>query len=86
MQAKYTVALALGAGFALGAGAIHGLHAAAAPPAYVISEIEVQDEGGYKNDFLPGAQKALLDRGRHHVRVLLVEFLHWIGAHRISLT
>jgi hypothetical protein len=63
MQAKYTVALALAAGFALGAGAIHGLHAAAAPPAYVIGEIAVKDEAGYKNDFLPAAQKAIDDNG-----------------------
>jgi hypothetical protein len=63
MQAKYTVALALAAGFAVGAGAIHGLHAAAAPPAYVIGEIAVKDEAGYKNDFLPAAQKAIDDNG-----------------------
>jgi len=63
----YTVALALAAGFALGAGAIHGLRAAAAPPAYVISEIAVQDEGGYKNDFLPAAQKALDDNGGKYI-------------------
>jgi hypothetical protein len=54
MQAKYKIALALAAGFALGAGAIHGLHAAASPPAYVINEIAVKDEDGYKKDFLPG--------------------------------
>jgi uncharacterized protein (DUF1330 family) len=58
------LALALAAGFALGAGAIHGLHAAAAaPPAYVIGEIAVKDEAGYKNDFLPAAQKAIDDNG-----------------------
>ena len=44
MQAKYKVSLALAAGFSLGAGAIHGLHAAASPPAYVINEITVKDE------------------------------------------
>ena len=63
MQAKYKVALALGVGFALGAGAIHGLHAAASPPAYVIGEIAVKDEAGYKNDFLAAAQKAIDDNG-----------------------
>jgi uncharacterized protein (DUF1330 family) len=67
MRVKYAVALALAAGFALGAGAIHGLHAAAAPPAYVISEIAVQDEVGYKNDFLPAAQKALDDNGGKYI-------------------
>ena len=67
MQAKYTAALAMAAGFALGAGAIHGLHAASAPPAYVISEIEAKDEGGYKNDFLPAAQKAIDDNGGKYI-------------------
>src|SRR5262245_60446794 len=64
MQAKYKIALALAAGFALGAGAIHGLHAAASQPAYVINEIAVKDEDGYKKDFLPGAQKAI-DEGKY---------------------
>ena len=32
------------AGFGLGAGAVHELHAEATPPAYVISEIDVVDE------------------------------------------
>jgi uncharacterized protein (DUF1330 family) len=67
MQAKYKVALALAAGFALGAGAIHGLHAAASPPAYVIGEIAVKDEDGYKKDFLPAAQKAIDDNGGKYI-------------------
>jgi len=67
MQAKYIAALAMAAGFALGAGAIHGLHAASAPLAYVIGEIEVKDEGGYKNDFLPAAQKAIEDNGGKYI-------------------
>ena len=33
----------------------------ASPPAYVINEITVNDEPGYKKDFLPGAQKAIDD-------------------------
>src|SRR6516225_9529839 len=67
MQAKYKVALSLAAGFSLGAGAIHGLHAAASPPAYVINEITVKDEDGYKKDFLPGAQKAIDDNGGKYI-------------------
>jgi hypothetical protein len=58
---KYKFALALATAFSLGAGLIHGLHAAASPPAYVINEITVNDEPGYKKDFLPGAQKAIDD-------------------------
>ena len=67
MQTKYKFALALAAGFFLGAGAIHGLHAAASPPAYVINEITVKDEDGYKKDFLPGAQKAIDDNGGKYI-------------------
>ena len=50
---KYKFALALATAFSLGAGLIDGLHAAASPPAYVINEITVNDEPGYKKDFLP---------------------------------
>jgi uncharacterized protein (DUF1330 family) len=67
MQAKYKVALALLAGFSLGAGASHGLRAAASPPAYVINEINVKDEDGYKNNFLPAAQKAIDDNGGKYI-------------------
>ena len=66
MQAKCKFALALAAGFSLGAGAIHGL-AAASPPAYVVNEITVTDEDGYKKDFLPGAQKAIDDNGGKYI-------------------
>ena len=67
MQAKYKVALALLSGISLGAGASHGLRAAASPPAYVINEINVKDEDGYKNNFLPAAQKAIDDNGGKYI-------------------
>ena len=67
MQAKYKFAFALATGFFLGAGAIHGLRAAASPPAYVVAEITVKDEDGYKNDFLPLAQKAIDDNGGKYI-------------------
>ena len=67
MQARYKIALALAAGFALGAGVIHGLHAAASPPAYVIGLINVKDEEGYKTKFLPEAQKMIADFGGKYV-------------------
>lgn len=53
MQTKYTVTLALVAGFALGAAAIQTLHAQAKPVAYVVAEVNVKDQDGYKNEFLP---------------------------------
>jgi uncharacterized protein (DUF1330 family) len=52
------------AGFGLGAGALHELHAQAAPPAYVVSEIDVVDEDGYSKQYLPLANKALADSGQ----------------------
>jgi hypothetical protein len=61
------IALALAAGFALGAGAIHGLHAAASPLAYVIAMINVKDDDGYKKDFLPVAQKIIAEFGGKYV-------------------
>ena len=67
MQANYKFAFGLATSFFLGAGAIHGLHAAASPPAYVINEITVKDEDGYKKDFLPGAQKAIDDNGGKYI-------------------
>jgi len=48
MKIHYTTALAMLAGFGLGAVAVHGLHAQARPPAYTIAEIEVTDPAGYQ--------------------------------------
>lgn len=52
------------AGFALGAGAVEGLHAQAAPPAYVISEIDVTNADAYAKEYVPLANKALADSGQ----------------------
>ena len=43
MKTHVKLGLAMLAGFGLGAGAVHELHAEATPPAYVISEIDVVD-------------------------------------------
>ena len=66
MQAKFIVAMAIGS-FALGAAAVQTLHAQAKPPAYVIGEITVKDEDGYKKDFLPVAQKNIADHGGKYI-------------------
>ena len=65
MQAKYAF-LVIGS-FALGAAAVQTLHAAGTPPAYVIGEITVKDQDGYKNDFLPVAQKDIAASGGKYV-------------------
>lgn len=66
MQAKFIFAMAIGS-FALGAAAVQTLHAAGTPPAYVIGEITVKDQDGYKNDFLPAAQKAIAEAGGKYI-------------------
>ncbi len=48
MRSHYTVALAMLAGFGLGAVAVQGLHAQARPPAYTIAEVEVTDPATYQ--------------------------------------
>ena len=53
MKAQYAIALALLAGFGLGAVADQGLRAEAKPPAYYISEIVVRDLDPYLKDYLP---------------------------------
>ena len=47
--------------------AVQGLHAQMKPPACVIGEITVKDENGYKNDFLPAAQKVIAVQGGKYV-------------------
>jgi uncharacterized protein (DUF1330 family) len=64
MKTHVKLGLAMLAGFGLGAGAVHELHAQATPPAYVIAEIDVVDENGYANEYLPLANKALAGSGQ----------------------
>jgi hypothetical protein len=47
MKTQHIVALAVTAGFGLGAIAVEGLHAQAAPPAYVVSELNVTNPDGF---------------------------------------
>ena len=64
MKTHVKLGLAMLAGFGLGAGAVHELHAQAAPPAYVISEVNVIDEDGYAHQYLPAANAALAASGQ----------------------
>ena len=45
MKSNHKVAIALVAGTVIGAAAIQGLHAQSTPKAYVVTEIEVMDQG-----------------------------------------
>ena len=48
MTSKLRIGLTLFTGIGIGAVAMHGLHAQAKPPAYLISDVAVTDENGYK--------------------------------------
>ena len=59
MKSRYTVALSVFVGAALGAAAVQGLHAQAKPPAFTVSEIDVTNQDGFVKEFAPLAVKAL---------------------------
>jgi hypothetical protein len=61
MKTRYTVALSMIAGAALGATAIHGLHAQAKPPVYVVAENEMSNPDAYGKEYAPKMQ-ALISR------------------------
>ena len=44
---KYAVGISLVVGAAIGAAAIHGLHAQASLPAYSVTEVDIKDQAGY---------------------------------------
>jgi uncharacterized protein (DUF1330 family) len=62
MKTHFTVALAMFAGFGLGAIAVQGLHAQARPPVYSVSEIDIRDQAAYST-YLPKAQAAIKAAG-----------------------
>ena len=62
MKTHYTVALAMFAGFGLGAVAVQGLHAQATPPVYSVAEIDVADQAAYST-YVPKAQAAIKAAG-----------------------
>ncbi len=61
--------VALLAGVAIGAFAVHGLHAQATPPAYVITEIDVADNkmDTFLKDYAPLIQPTFQPFGGHYI-------------------
>jgi uncharacterized protein (DUF1330 family) len=62
MKARYTVALAMFAGFGLGVVAVQGLHAQAKPPVYYVAEVDITDQAAYST-YVPKAQAAIKAAG-----------------------
>ena len=63
MRNRSAVALALLAGFGLGAVTIQGLRAQAKPPAYAVVEIDVTDQDGFLKEFQPKGNSAITAAG-----------------------
>ena len=61
------VALSVLTGMAIGAVAVQTLHAQAKPPVYMIALNEMSNPDGYKNDYLPPAQKSIKEHGGVYV-------------------
>ena len=59
MKTRYTVTLAMLAGFGLGAVAMQGLHAQAKPPIYYVAEIDVTNVDAYTKEYAPVAQATI---------------------------
>ena len=68
MKARYTVALSMIAGAALGGAAIQGLHAQAKLRAYSIGEVELI--GALPSDYLPAVRKAIENAHGRALRTL----------------
>ena len=63
MKTRSTTALALLAGFAIGAAAVQGLHAAGGAPAYLVTEVGISDLDAYQKEYVPLAQGSIKASG-----------------------
>jgi uncharacterized protein (DUF1330 family) len=67
MKTRFTIAVSMLAGAAIGGAAIQALHAQAKPPVYMIAINQVSDQEGYAKEYVPPAQKSVKDRGGEYV-------------------
>jgi uncharacterized protein (DUF1330 family) len=67
MKTRYTAALSVCVGIAVGAAAVQALHAQGKPSAYVIAEIDVTNLGPYDKEYVPPAAKAIADGGGKYI-------------------
>src|SRR6266550_1096892 len=63
MKTRYTVALSMLAGAALGSAVLQGLHAQAKSPVYTVSEIQITNLDAYLKEFAPVAQASIKAAG-----------------------
>ncbi len=69
MKTKYTVALSMLAGIAVGAIAIQRLHAQTKPPVYLVNEILVTNRDAYEKEFAPKARASIKAAGGRQIAI-----------------
>jgi uncharacterized protein (DUF1330 family) len=69
VKTKYTVALSMLAGVAVGAVAIQGLHAQGKPAVYLVTEIDVTNPEAYGKEFAPKAQASIKAAGGRQIAI-----------------
>jgi uncharacterized protein (DUF1330 family) len=79
MRTRYTVALSLLAGAAIGGSSVQGLHAQAKLKAYSIGEIIPIASATVSPDYLAAARKALADAGGRSMGTLKGRIFHAEG-------
>ena len=67
MKTRYTVALSILAGVAVGALAIQGLYAQAKPPVYFVVENEISDVQGYLKEYAARARDMIKANGGRYL-------------------
>ena len=63
MNSRVSIALALAAGFGIGAATIEGLHAQSKPPVFTVGEIDVSNVEAYTKEYAPKAQALIRAKG-----------------------
>ena len=69
MKTRYTVALSMLAGAAIGGAVIQGLHAEAKPPVYYYLEIDVSNPEAYMKEYAPLAQASVKAAGGRQLAI-----------------
>jgi uncharacterized protein (DUF1330 family) len=67
MKTRYTVALSMLAGIAVGAFAFQGLHAQAKPPVYFVVENEISDVPSYLKEYAAHARDMIKANGGRYL-------------------
>jgi len=65
MKIRTAVAVAITAGFGLGAATVGVIHAQAKPPVFVITEIDITNMDGYMKEYAPKVQALIRQNGGH---------------------